>query len=390
MVKNSIIWIVALAVALASGLTAMGAIAKDKAPELAISLPPVNGFAAAKIASNSVKAAIAENAGQFPDHVDPRAIELARAAFVAEPVVPDAIAILALEQASRYEGRLMSSALSLSRRQPLVTAWMIIDSGARKDMPALLKHYDTLLRTNSSAGALVIPMLVEALATADFVDPFASVFRKQPPWASRFWATVVGTPEALGNAADLREMLHRPNEPKSFYHDGSLILALVNARQFEKAESLYRRLVGRKRTDNLLENGSFTETPEYFPIDWQLFSTGEFGSAITGGKLEISAINNSGGLLVRQLVKLPARMVSLDIKPGNPISQNAAMMVSLKCAQQVENAPQAIRIPLTSKITDLQIDNSRSGCNYYWFDIEGKASGDGDGFDITLDSVSLR
>lgn len=390
MVKNSIIWIIGLMIAITSGLTAMGAIAKSKAPGLAVILSPTNGFAAEKIASNSIKTSIAENSGHFPDNVSPDATEFARSAFIAEPVVPEAIAILALGEAGNGKDKLMSEALLLSRRQSLLTAWMIADSGAREDMPALLSHYDTMLRTSSSAAVVVIPVLAKALANDDFVPSFASLLAKQPPWANQFWRAVVGTPEAVGNAARLREMVYKPNENDNIYYDALLIRALVNNQQFDAAEALYYHLESQNRDPSLLKNASFTTEPEYAPIDWQLFSTGEYGAVVTDGKLQLSAIRNSGGLFVRQLVKLPAEIVTMDIKPGDPIPDNAKIIVSLKCAQTIKDAPQTIRIPLKRQITNLQIDNKSSGCSFYWFDITGHASSSGDGFDVALDSISLR
>lgn len=390
MVKNSIIWFIGLAIALTSGLLAMGAVAKDKAPELATTLHLMNGFAAENTASNSIKTSIAENSGQFPDHVDPTATEFARKAFIAEPVAPGAVAILALGEPGRGKRKLMNEALLLSRRQPLVTAWMIADSGAREDMPALLNHYDTMLRTSSSAASVIIPVMADALANDNFVAPFASILAKQPPWADQFWGTVVGTPEAVGNAARLREMLYKPNKDEEMYYDAHLIRALVSNQQFEAAEALFRLLTRQKESPSLLKNGSFKEKPKYYPIDWQLFSTGEYGAVIRDGRLELSAIRNSGGLFVRQLVKLPAEIVTLDIKPSDPISDDAKIIVSLKCAQAIKNVPQTIRFSLKREITDLKIDNTNSGCSFYWLDINGRASDNGDGFDVALDSISLR
>tara|TARA_R110000772_G_scaffold46813_9_gene106924 strand:+ start:5208 stop:6380 length:1173 start_codon:yes stop_codon:yes gene_type:complete len=390
MVRNSIIWIIGFVIAITSGVTAMGAIAKNKAPELAIILSPTNGFAAEKIASNSMNTAIAGNSGHFPDNVSPNATEFARSAFIAEPITPEAIAILALGEAGNEKDKLMSEALLLSRRQPLVTAWMIADSGVREDMPALLSHYDAMLRTSSSAAVVVIPVLAKALANDDFVPPFASLLAKQPPWANQFWRAVVDTPEALGNAARLREMVYKPNENDNIYYDALLIRALVNNQQFDAAEALYYHLESQNRGSSLLKNASFTMEPEYAPIDWQLFSTGEYGAVVTDGKLQLSAIRNSGGLFVRQLVKLPAEIVTMGINPGDPIPDNAEIIVSLKCAQTIKDAPQTIRIPLKRQITNLQIDNKSSGCSFYWFDITGHASGNGDGFDVALDSISLR
>ncbi|HEY9090039.1 hypothetical protein [Parasphingorhabdus sp.] len=390
MLKTGIIWISGLAIALVSGLTAMGAIAKNKAPELAIALPPTNGYAAENIASKSVQIAIAENAGQFPDQIDPKVSELARQAFIAEPVTPEAVAVLALSGADQSKRELMGKALSLTRRQPLITAWMIADSGAQKDIPALLNHYDSMLRTNSSAASAIIPVMAEALADESFIAPYTSLLEKQPPWASQFWGAVVRTPVSVVNAALLREALYKPDENDDIYRDAGLIRTLAFNQHFETAEALYHLLAGQKETSSFVKNGSFDAEPEFYPIDWQLFSTGEYGAAVTGGKLQLSAIQNSGGLFARQLVKLPAKIVKLDIKPRDPIPDNARIIVSLRCAQAMDNAPRTIRIPLEREITDLQINNANSGCSFYWMEISGRASENGGGFDIALDSISLR
>ncbi|MEH6714999.1 hypothetical protein [Parasphingorhabdus flavimaris] len=388
--KNINIWLAALMIAVTSGLLTVGAVAKSKAPELAITLYPANGFAAENVAARSIKVAITENSGQFPDQVDPQITALARNAFIAEPITPVAIAILALGKAEPEKRKLMSESLSLSRRQLLVSAWMVADSGAREDIPGLLDHYDTMLRTSSTAASVIIPLMARTLANDNFVLPFANLLAKQPPWAYEFWRTVVRTPEAIGNAARLREMLYKPDESDDTYRDTQLISALVSDQQFETAEALYFLLVGEDKTGSLLKNGSFEAIPEYSPIDWQLFSTGEYGATVTEGKLELSAIRNSGGLFARQLVELPAKVMTIDIKPSVSIPDNAEIAVSLKCAQAMNESPQTIRIPLKQQIKNLQIDNARSGCSFFWLDIIGQASENGDGFDIALDSISLR
>lgn len=383
------IWFIGLVIALMSGLAAMGAIAKNKAPELAISLSPINGFAFENIVSKAVKASIAENGGKFPDDIDPKATEFARKAFFAEPATPAAIAVLALGQAQQNRQQLMGEALSLSRRQPLITAWMIIESGAQNDMSALLNHYDTMLRTSTSAASVIIPLMTDVLANDDFISPFARLLKKQPPWADQFWAAAAANPESISNAADLRKMLYQPDETDDIYLDALLISGLVQNQQFEQAERLYLHLVGAKEKRSLIQNGSFNVKTKYAPVDWQLFSTGEYGAAITGGSLELSAIRNSGGLFARQLVGLPRRTVTLEVSPSAAIEDNAVIFITLTCAQAITDAPRPIRIPLKSKIEKLQINNSHSGCSFYWLDVSGRASENGDGFDISIDSISL-
>jgi len=388
--KNGLIWAFSLAIAAISGLTAMGAVAKDKAPALAVTLSPTNGFAAENIAAEFVKSAVAENRGQFPDRIETTATQFAQTAFIAEPVTPEAVAVLALGNHGGAKRALMKNALLLSRRQQLVNGWMIADSGARDDVPALLYHYDTMLRTSRSAASVVIPVMAGGLGNDKFVEPFVSLLAKQPPWARQFWGTVVRTPEAVSNAARLREALYKPNETDAAYSDAYLIRALIREQQFDQAQSLYRLLVRAKETGALLVNGSFDTEPEYAPIDWQLISTGEYGSSITGGTLQLSAIRNAGGLFARQLVKLPARTVKMDVNPDSPITDDAQIFLSLTCAQQLAKAPQPITISLKSKIENLQINNSQSGCSFYWLDINGRASENGNGFDIILNSIALR
>ena len=390
MLKNGIIWIAGLAIALASGLAAVGAIAKSQAPGLAVSLQPANGFAFETLASNSLKAAVAANDGRFPNSVDPVAASFAKQAFVSEPVTPEAIAVLALGSTGGKKRELMHEALALSRRQQLVNGWMIVDAGKREDIPAILNHYDTMLRTSSSAASVVIPTMARALANRNFVEPFAGLLSKKPPWTSQFWWAVVTTPEAIENAAQLREMLYAADESEESYQDANLIYALVNNKRFDAAENLYQLLAGQRKEASLLKNASFEREPEYPPLDWQLFSNGEYGAAVTGGNLRLSAIPSSGGLFARQLVKLPSAILKISVKSNTSIPKNANISIDIKCGEILDNAPRPIRIALTDESTRKLIDNQQSGCSFYWLEVVGRSAEGGDGFDVVIESVSLQ
>lgn len=390
MLKIGIIWIFGLAIALVSGITAMGAITKNKIPDLAVSLQPANGFAFETLASNSLKAAVAANNGQFPNSVEPVAEAFAKQAFLSEPITPQAIAVLALGSTEGKKRELMHEAFALSRRQQLVIGWMIIDAGTREDIPAILSHYDTMLRTSSSAASVVIPVMAGALANPNFVEPFADLLSKKPPWASRFWGAVFIIPEAIENAAHLRKMLYTADEIKENYRDVDLVYALVSNQRFEAAENLYQLLAGQRKEALLLENESFEREPVYPPLDWHLFSNGEYGAAITGGSLQLSAISYSGGLFARQLVKLPSAILEISVKSNASIPEGAKISIDIKCAEILENAPRPISITLTDKLTKQQISNQQSGCSFYWLEVVGRSAENGDGFDVMIESVSLQ
>ncbi|MEO9599251.1 hypothetical protein [Parasphingorhabdus sp.] len=390
MLKIFFIWIAAISIATISGATAMGAIAKAKSPELALSLSPQNGFAAQAMVSNVTMIAVIEKQGSFPDSIDPAWSAMAVQAFQSEAVSPDAIAVIALSRTGYVRRKLMEKAFELSRRRKTVIGWLIADSGNRDELTNLLNYYDTLLRSSSSANSVVMPAMASALADHSAIAPLASLLSKKPPWAFRFWRQVSSTPQATRNAVQLRQRLYRPGELTDDYSDPSLIGALVRGEQYREANELHSLLSNGSSSSSLIKNGSFSYEPKYPPLDWQLFSTGEYGAVATDGSLQISAIANSGGLFARQLVRFPSAVLQIDTKFASEIPEDANLELRISCAETIAIAPVPVRLPLTDQSEHKQISNESSGCSYFWFDIVGRASEKGDGFDTVLESVSLH
>ncbi|QTD54845.1 hypothetical protein [Parasphingorhabdus cellanae] len=390
MLRNILLWIGAISLALVSSLAALGSITKTKRPELALSLQPTNGFAAEKMAVELVIGRIVKDRGKFPDQINPSWYKLALQAFETEPVSPAAIAVIALTKTGNVRRSLMEKAFNLSRRQQLVTGWMIADSGSRNDIPSILQFYDTTLRTSTSSAGTIIPVMANALENENFVEPFAAILSVNPPWADLFWAKVAATPIAITNAADLRRLLYKKNDQNEDFRDNSLINALVNNNRIGKAEQLYMLFTNASGDDHLIRDSEFNSEPVYPPFDWQLFSTGEYGAAIGKGRLNLSAIHNSGGLFARQLVKLPKRILDMEVEAARDIPENAELSLGLSCAEDIKNRPSEIDIPLKERITTRKISNQGSPCEYYWVSISGRSSDHGDGFDIAITSVSLR
>lgn len=390
MMKQGVICVLGLVIAVASGLAAMGAIAKDKAPALAITLPLSNGYAAENLASALVKDILAQNQGKFPAKLDPVTGTLAKQAFLAEPLTPLAIAVLALQRPQGKKRALMHQAFALSRRQPLVTAWMIADSANQDDIPAILNYYDTMLRTNNSASSAIFPLMATALAEERFIEPLADLLNKNPPWASGFWNAVISSPGAVRNAARLRTSLDLADGAAGNNRDARLVGALIKEKQFEAAENLYQTFTGQQASELFFENGTFDQEPKFPPVDWQLFSTGEYGAVITAGYLELSAIRSSGGLFARQIVKLPPAIVAVEVTASDNIPEDASISINISCAEKSDNPPLAVSIPVTDRVTRRKISNSQFQCEYYWFEIAGRAEENSDGFDIGIQSISLR
>lgn len=390
MLKNIMIWFLSIALALVAIPTTMGAIAKNKAPDRAVLLSPLNGFASQNLASRAIIAVVAANNGKFPSRIDFDTLKRAKQGFLAEPVTPEAIATLALgaDENAKYE--LMHKAFALSRREKLVTGWMIADSGAQNDVAQILNYYDTMLRTSSQSASVVIPILVGGLSSESFIAPYAALLSKNPPWASQFWANLAVTPGSIVNGAVLREKVYSNAENKGVYNDANLIRALVQNYHFGEAEKLYGLLVDEISAGAIIRNSSFELEPQYAPLDWLLASTGEYGANIGRGTLQLSAIQNSGGIFARQLVKLPPAIIQIDVRATHRIPANVELTIELACAERIDNAPDAIRIDLAEQVTLRKISNEKSNCSYYWLDVNGRASNDSAGFDISLESLSLH
>ncbi len=389
MLKSIMIWIVGVALALAAALTTMGAIAKNKAPERAVALSPLNGFASQNLASKAVIALVVANDGQFPSRIDSDTLKWAKQGFLAEPVTPEAVATLALGAGESSKRELMHKAFALTRREQLVTGWMIADSGAQDDVAQILHYYDTMLRTSAQSASVVIPIMVGGLSSERFIAPYADLLSKYPPWASQFWANLAVTPGSIVNGAALRKRVYRDTENREVYKDANLIRALAQNYHFEAAEKLYALLVDEVSASAIIRNGSFERESQYAPLDWLLASTGEYGASIGQGSLQLSGIQNSGGIFARQLVKLPPAIMQIEIKATDRIPTDVELSIGLTCAEKIDDVPKAIRIQLAEQATLRKISNKESNCNYYWLDVIGRAS-DSSGFDLGLESLSLR
>ncbi len=392
MIKNLAIWAFAIAIAAISGVTALGAVTKNKAPSLAISLQPVNGFSENEIAIQLTQNAIQENQNQFPSAIEPRTYDLAIRAFTAEPITPGAIAVIALAKSGGVRHDLMEQAFELSRRQQIVTGWMITDSARRNDVAALLNFYDISLRTEPKSGQQFIPAMARAMAIPDFIEPMFKMLNTDPPWAGRFWRQLVRTPPSLVNGAILRTKLGTGPGKSTQNHDEQLLQALIKNGSFIDARNLYRIFAQAQDSLELVRNPDFDQNSKYPPFDWQLFSNGEFGAVIESGALWLNAVKGSGGVFARQLIELPADRGRLQLtgKLATPLQAGDKLSLRIYCAESNKKNNLSARIPFEGPEIRREIINPNLDCRFFWLDIVAEAeSNDGD-FDLKFENLSIR
>ena len=390
MFRKILIWIGAFAIAVVAGLAALGSITKSKAPELSTSLPFSNGYAFEALSSGLVKTYLVENDGRFPDKSAKSWRSLAVRAFEAEPITPAAIVVLALGEEGDVQRELMQHSISLSRRQQLVHGWMVADGGSREDVVSILSSYDTMMRIKPSSGSVILPVVSKAVANDMFLEPLSEILEANPPWAIGFWQNVSTTSESITNGAKLRRMLFKPDEDRSFYLDSNMIEGLVRERKYPEAFSYYELLSATpEKNTNIIHNGDFSSLSQFPPLDWRLTTDGEYGATIDDGMLNISAVSNSGGLFARQLVRLPAAMLKLNVQFNQIVPDGVQLYLQLTCAEEIDGRLQAIKIPLNRVSVSKTISNNEDYCKFYWLDILGK-SAQNEGFDIGLKLVSIR
>jgi hypothetical protein len=390
MLKNGIIWILGILLAVSSGLTATGAVSKDRAPYLATKVLPLNGFALENLASAFVERTVAANMGRFSDNVDSDTMMLAEEAFHLEPVTPGAVAVLALGSPAIGKSKLMQIAFDLSRREKLVNGWMIVDCRDRNDIEGLLYYYDTTLRVSRSAASAIIPAMVNALSDERFIEPAAKILSGDPPWAIRFWRQIMTTPRSLSNAASLRAILFEQNQPVDPAFDNQLIMALVNQKLFKKAETLFLLFSQNRGESQSFKNGAFHSEASYAPFDWQVFTTGKYGATIEDNTLFLNNPYNSSGVFSRQFRRLPPAQVKIRIELTESPPEDSALTLSLDCAEEIANKPREINIPIIRKMNTQSIDNSKSGCNFYWLKLATTTSKNERGFEVAIKLIAIE
>ena len=389
MIKNITICLAAIMFALLSASVTLGGVAKNKVPAIAIGLWPVNGFAFEKEALNSVKDRMAKASGQFPDAVSPATLSQAIQAFDREPTAVNAIAVLALHAPEKERAELMNKAFALSRREPLVTAWLIYHSARQENAAISLQYYDVLLRSSASSASIVLPPMAEALANEEFIAPMARLLEKNPPWAKSFWYQLLATKSALRNTAALRMSLDTSHINQDSFLDSELINTLISNNELSQASKFYSYLTKTGTNRDIVRDPNFDRTPKYPPFEWETFSTGEYGATISNGYLEVSATRSARGPFARQLIRLPLGKSEISVQFAEPLPTDSEFSLTLQCADT--SAPQNTinRVLIEKQQTVAVIDNRESSCPFFWLVLSGAASESGNGFDAKVDYIHV-
>ena len=332
-----------------------------RSPEAAAQLWPANGFAAASAASAILAEANAGRDGAAELIVPGGMRGLALRAITSEPASVQGVRNLALfHQANGNTARadtLMRLAVRLSARDTAANMWLVEAHLRSGEMDRALALIDATLRTDTSAGALLLPRLAQLLQQPGAGEVMFSLLQGDPPWGHDYWSAVIEAGNAPAQAANLRASLHRQGARLAPGHDARLIEQLVEAQGFAAAFALYAQA-----------GGGDTQFP---PIDWKL--AGGSGLAVSrspDGTIRASALGGGAGVVAQRLVEVPRGRYTLRIESD---AASGHLSARITCAQLQGTRTLALVIPISGD-TQARFDQA-TDCRYAWLTLSlGPAS----------------
>lgn len=370
------IWGAAAIAALWLALTAAGAVMQQASPGAALMLFPRNGFAY----QNAALAGSLGETGSIGDmQVGPEQLAQARAALGREPLASTALTLIGLGHGAKRGGAgdgaaLMIAAHRMDKRQLVANAWLINHYGTQPGDHSreVLGLLDEALKIRPGLAMQYMPALARALSNPETIPVFQQLLRAKPAWERDFWGAVAADDLALPNGEVLRSrMLARGEAPGDT--DMVLMRAFIRARRMDLALSYAKSLpVIPSDTDNLLRNGSFDQTPQMPPLDWELMSDGRIGAAVdeSRGTLNINAIAGSSGTVARELVALPPESYQLLIKLGRAdFTRGSDLHVRVRCAESADETIASFTEKVEGDLDRPFIVANDSRCRFYWVEL---------------------
>jgi hypothetical protein len=321
--------VLGLGLAVMLGLQALSTVIEAKAPQLALAVNPFNGHAHEEFAQDRFRDGIADPADLAP--AARSALDPARAAFRLEPLVPKALAILALTKSDTDQRRdILAAAMKLNRRDTTLQGVALSQAIEDLDYAGTISAIDRILRVKPQRSAELFPILIEALRRPASASEFVELLDFSSPWHDRFLMVAVENDEARLTLSTIRSDLRLNNEA----FDRRLIAGLAAQGEIERARTLYEQASnGRSASRERFRTLSWDAA--YPPFDWVLVSRPDLRAqaSFDAEKLEIFARTGEGGTIATRLVPGVASSfrIETEVESANSFSPGS-LVVRVSCA----------------------------------------------------------
>lgn len=264
----------------------------------------------------------------------------AQQALRLDPLLPRALRVYAMTQYPQdrdAQRRILTLAMSLSRRDVGTDYWFIDDHARRDDVAGALASFDIALRVSPDLGPLLFPNLAGMLQDERVRRGFVHLVAVNPSWMLAFYDTALSAPAAVPALAMATiEAKGLPRTPLYRARASALIGALVTGNQFDLARQIYLQEPGADR--QLPVSPAITPAStdaRYAPISWQLLNEPSFGGGVAKNGVALTgfAAGGSGGAIARKLLFLsPGRYLYSFHLADNTMQGDATLTTQLTCA----------------------------------------------------------
>lgn len=389
-----------VAVYLATASAIAGSLAKMQ-PDIALTMPVANGPALARSARQDIARALQEAAkgsggeatNPFPVDIEESIASKALAAFLAEPLSTEAIMPLGLVangQGEKAKARaIFRTSSALSRREEVAALWLARDAAEANDIDEMLNRFDQILRTSQAARPLLLEQFAAATTDRQFHRGMVDLLSSHPSWETDFWEIAPNVEAAARSVGELRLALIGRGAKVSEQADVRIAYNLIGQGEFALALRLYRTLAGSSGSNSIVKNADFSSEPRFPPVDWQTYSTGDFGSEIStaNGLLYLFAESAPGGGVARQWVSLDPgsyRLRATVRTYGMEEGDSLAADLSCTSAGTVKRS-----FPLADGGNEIELDMD-GACRQFWLDVVAKPAERNPGFEAEIERLTLE
>lgn len=287
-IKRVVIGAVSLLGAIHVGVYSRAAVAAQNMPDRALSIRPHDGIALTAKFTREME----ENPQFAPSVSDARAVA---ASLRMRPLSEGALRILgsSFEIAGKDRRALaaMSLANRVSRHDLLNQMWLIENAVQKEDIPSAVAHYHNALSVKEGAGAILYPVLANALAFPEVRNALRPYVAKPARWIPAFLSVASTKADAGALKSLILPVASKLNGEAYTSTSANLLYRLVLADDVMGASNLAARMVPgfKPATFSDLRMSSQTTDPRLGLLGWSLPQTDSVSSILDeGGFLSVN------------------------------------------------------------------------------------------------------
>ena len=358
-----------LPLALLAGLQALSSVLTYAAPDLAVTIFPLNGLAREHVAFARFRESAGEGVGKELSAAARAARDDARAAMATDPLVPKAHVVMALaSEPGEGRARILDLASRFNRRD-LALQGLVIEQGLEAgDFPRTIETLDQILRVHPEYRERFFPILLDALAQPEGMPVFAEMLDGSATWQERFLSYAVRRKAARPALAQLRGDIDFMDDE----FDAILISGLASQGEVALARELYSRFAA-SESEAVDEGTQLSWASDYPPFEWDLSDRRYVRAqpSLDGERLEIFVQSGHGGLVARRIVDARrAPFTILTSYAGSRPVREDSVRLELTCLGQSAKAGESTIEPGRNRMS---INALPPDCSQLVIDIRARA-----------------